>query len=88
MRYQPHTTTPAELPSPEQLAEFRIRHGLLLYGSSAGLTPEQKQEVYDLLLNLDPFLIERDDIELLQKNCPELWKDYCDWHWGGAEWAP
>jgi hypothetical protein len=83
MKYQP-TITLAELPSAEQLAAFRVMHAALRYGSS-GISSEQKKAFCALLLSLDPFLIEPDDIELVKKNCPQLWEDYCNWHWGTKE---
>jgi hypothetical protein len=49
------------------------------------VTLEQKESFCRLLLSLEPGLIEADDIALVEKLHPEMWKDYCAYHWDPPE---
>lgn len=76
-----------QLPSTEQLNGYRVMRAILL-GDLDTISAEQKKSFCQLLTGLDPWLLEADDITLVEKLHPAMWKAYCECHWGVKEEQP
>lgn len=72
-----------KLPSSEELENYRTRRKLLENDADA-LSPEQKRAFCELVL-VDPGCIDPAEVKLVEKFAPDLWKAYCNCHWGPPE---
>jgi hypothetical protein len=75
---------PYNLPSSEQLDCYYYLRGLL-QDRAEEVSDVDKKAFCNLILGQCPGAMNVEDIDLVQKLCPEEWRCYCEGEWGTPE---
>jgi hypothetical protein len=76
----------SKLPSPEQLEAYRILK--VAIEASPDKVPLESKLAFARLVLVEPYLLEGQETDLVQKICTEEWRRYCDSQWGTPEQQP
>ena len=83
----PYSTKPiTNLPSPEQLANYRVLTSQLLDAPET-VRAEEKLAFLGVLGRLEPFLLSGDEVEIFEHIFPVEWRCYGELHWGALDHA-